>query len=215
MYHYFYDPDLGESGLDANWMSIHSFEEQVRFLTENGYYFPDWEEVAGHVAGSVALPDKSVVIISDDGHESFFRLAIPVIERYGARATGAVIAKDYTREQLDAWRSDHIFFQSHSYDMHRGGTSGIGHNGRLLSATEEEIREDLALSEERIGTKAVYVYPFGDSTEFVRGVLRENGVRLAFTTQNGRCYPGQDPLLLPRVRMAGGQTIEGFAWLVR
>ena len=40
------------------------------------------------------------------------------------------------------------------------------------------------------------------------------GFLCAVTTDEGKAYPGDDPLLLPRVRMSLGQTLEEFIYMV-
>ena len=66
MYHFFYDKNVSK-GSDSNWLEISIFEEQMKYLSENNYYFPSWEEVADYVDGKISLPAKSVVITADAG----------------------------------------------------------------------------------------------------------------------------------------------------
>ena len=42
MYHFFYDKSK-DSGKDGNWIEISNFEEQMKYLAENDFYFPTWE----------------------------------------------------------------------------------------------------------------------------------------------------------------------------
>ena len=66
MYHFFYDKNNIPSKIDGNYMEIHDFEEQLKYLTENNYYFPTWEEVENYVKGKSCLPVHSIVITVDD-----------------------------------------------------------------------------------------------------------------------------------------------------
>lgn len=45
MYHFFYDKNQG-SGQDNNWMEISDFEAQMKYLSDNNFYFPTWEDSA-------------------------------------------------------------------------------------------------------------------------------------------------------------------------
>ena len=56
MYHFFYDKSKGETGQDGNWVEISNFEEQMKYLSENGFYFPIWQEVEDYIDGKQELP---------------------------------------------------------------------------------------------------------------------------------------------------------------
>ena len=45
MYHFFYDSSNGQNGIDSNWIDIKKFEEQIKYLVDNDYYFPTWKEI--------------------------------------------------------------------------------------------------------------------------------------------------------------------------
>ena len=81
MYHFFYDKSK-DSGKDGNWIEISNFEEQMKYLAENDFYFPTWEQVENYIDGKQELPEKSIVITVDDGDPSFFELAVPIIQKY-------------------------------------------------------------------------------------------------------------------------------------
>ena len=66
MYHFFYDKSK-ETDKDGNWIEISNFEEQMKYLAENDFYFPTWEQVENYIDGKQELPEKSVVITVDDG----------------------------------------------------------------------------------------------------------------------------------------------------
>jgi peptidoglycan/xylan/chitin deacetylase (PgdA/CDA1 family) len=212
MYHYFYDPEQGETGADGNWMNIHEFESHLAYFKENNYYFPDWEEVDAYIRGDIILPEHSVVLTSDDGDESFYRLAAPLVKQYDAKITAFVIGVYFDPSVMKSVDPESVSFQSHSFDMHRGGSGG---GPRLLSATTDEIASDVQQGDALLGTKMVFCYPYGKFDEKAKKTLSENGVRLAFAIKNARAYPMMDPMELPRVRMSDGGTPEGFRWQVR
>ncbi len=59
----------------------------MKYLSENNYYFPTWDEVASFIDGKQVLPEKSVVITIDDGQSSVFEYAYPILEKYNVKAT--------------------------------------------------------------------------------------------------------------------------------
>lgn len=207
MYHFFYDEQAGEKTTNNNYMEIHDFEEQIKYLAENDYYVPTWEEVLGYINGKNGLPLKSVVITVDDGDASFFKLAVPILEKYNFQATSFLIASWY-EGQLENYVSSNVDFQSHSYNMHKSGSNG---KGAFLTLSYEKACEDLELSRSIIGEDCkVFCYPFGHFDDNCKKTLTDCNFILAFTTQGGRVFPGNDPLELPRVRTSLGDSLNSF-----
>lgn len=208
MYHFFYDASAGETGKDSNFMEIHDFEEQIKYLSENEYYVPTWEEVLGYIKGENGLPLKSIVITVDDGDESFFRLAVPVLEKYNFTATSFLITSWYTSPLDRAKYPSVIDFQSHSHNMHIPGSNG---KGAFLTIDYNSACKDLETSRSIIGDDCrVFCYPFGHFNDSCKKTLKDCNYILAFTTQGGRVFPGDDPYELSRVRMSKGDSLNAF-----
>ncbi len=211
MYHYFYDKTTGSKAKNSNWMEISKFEEQLKYLQENDYYYPTWEEVADFVDGKVDLPEKSVVITMDDGHKSLYDLAIPLLDKYNIPATAFIITKDFDPAYLEKYANSTIIFGSHTDNMHRpGGT--IGHGGIFPALSLEDGIDDLEKSIKKLGGKVeALAYPYGDCTEKTKQAAEEAGFKVAFTTVNKKITPGMNKYELPRVRMYTEITIQEFA----
>lgn len=207
MYHFFYDEAAGETATDNNYMEIKSFEEQVKYLAENNYYVPTWEEVEDFVNGKKGLPEKSVIITVDDGDESFFRLAVPILKKYNFYATSFIITSWYPH-MITAENAEVVDFQSHSDNMHKSGSNG---KGAMLTLSYEEVCKDLENSRSVIGdTCRVYCYPFGHYNNNAKKELEDCNYKLAFTVEGGRVTPGLDCLQLPRIRMSKGDSLNSF-----
>lgn len=208
MYHFFYDKNTGDTGKDGNYMEIHDFEEQLKYLTENNYYFPTWEEVKNYIDGKSCLPAHSIVITVDDGDKTFFDLAVPIIEKYDVKVTSFVVTSWIEDSNyLKQFDSNKIIFESHSHDMHRSGTDG---KGRFLSLSHDEAYSDVTTSQSFIGSSKVFCYPFGHYNDSCVQVLKDAGYNLAFTTKYGRVRPGDKPYELSRIRMSKGDSLKTF-----
>lgn len=206
MYHFFYDKEAGETGRDNNYMEIHDFEEQIKYLSENNYYVPTWDEVLGYINKENGLPEKSVVITVDDGDESFFRLAVPILDKYNFKATSFAITSWYTIPQNQDLHN--VDLQSHSHDMHKAGKDG---KGAFLTMSYEDACNDLNTSRSILGDSCcVFCYPFGHFNNNCKKVLKDCNYSLAFTTAGGRVFPGSDVYELPRVRMSKGISLNSF-----
>ncbi len=211
MYHYFYDKTLTD-GKNNNYMEIHDFEEQMKYLKENDFYFPTYQELLDFVNEKITLPDKSVIITIDDGQSSFFELAVPIINKYKVKVTSFIIGKNGNK--FKNYLSNNITYQSHTYNMHRGGCTG-GHGGIFQCINYSEGLDDLKKSIEQLGSSDALAYPYGDINDNTKKITKDAGFKVAFTTKYGYVKPGMDPLELPRVRMSKGVTLKAFKQIVK
>lgn len=214
MYHYVYEKENPPKDLNNNYIEVRALEEEVKYLVENDYYFPTWEEVRQYVEGNLLLPEKSVVLTFDDGAKSFLKLGIPVFEKYKVPATSFLITSKDGEAKVKEYKNDYVVFQSHSHNMHRGG-GNIGHGGIFTAMGHEDAVADLKKSIEICGNGDALAYPYGDYTEDCKKAVSDAGFSCAVTTENRRAKVGDDPLLLPRVRMLLGQSLDSFINLVK
>lgn len=210
MYHFFYDKTKNPT-TDANYTEITKFEEQIKYIKENNYYIPSWDELQQFIDNKIKLPEKSIIITVDDGSETFFYLAIPILQKYDINATSFIISSWYDKNTLkDIINTyDTIDFQSHTHDMHRGGCSG-GHGGLFRCIDYEDGMNDLKKSKEYLGKNDVMCYPFGDFTDNTLRITKDSGYKLGFTTEYGKVKPGMDKLKLPRIRISNNMSLNDF-----
>lgn len=209
MYHYFYDKTAGETGKNSNYMEIHDFEEQMKYLKENDYYFPSWQEIADYVDGKISLPTKSIVVTIDDGQYTFFNLALPILNKYGIKATPFIITSKAGGKKVAKYQYPNITYQSHTHEMHQGGCSG-GRGGLFRCIDYDKGVADLKKSIEIVGSNDAIAYPFGDVTDNVLKITKGAGFKVGVTIKYGKAKPGMDRYQLPRIRMYKGISLSGF-----
>lgn len=216
MYHYVYDEADPPEDLQKrykNYIEQKDLIEEFEWLKAEGYYFPTWEEVRRYVDGELILPEKSIVLTFDDAAKSFLEYGVPVLEQCQLPITSFIVTAWNGEEKVAEYASDTITFQSHSHNMHQAG-GNIGHGGIFTALSHDEALEDLLTSIEICGNGDAFAYPYGDYTQECRDVVEEAGFLCAVTTEYGKAYPGDDPLLLPRVRMSVDQSLEQFQSMV-
>ncbi len=212
MYHFFYDSSKGETARDGNWIDVSKFESHLKYLTENNYYFPTWNEVSDYIDGKIYLPKKSVVLTVDDGDESFFKVALPVIKKYNIKITEFLVTS-WNGWYSSDYPADQVSYQSHSDNMHRAGSNG---KGIMTSLSLNDIVADLNQSRDVIGKNSciVFCYPFGQFNDTAKKAVKQAGFLLAFTTEGGRVKPNMDKYELPRVRITTNTNLENFKSLL-
>src|SRR5262245_33560816 len=160
----------GSSKMD---ISPAKLETQLEWLRSNGRPVVRLSDLAAFLAGKRALPKGAVVITFDDGYDSVYRYALPLLRKYDASAT-LFVYTDFigSRDglswaQLDEMqRSGLIDIQSHSKS--HVNLSDIDSNRSRL---DTELRQPRALIERSLGAAGANVrhlaYPYGDATEAV------------------------------------------------
>lgn len=204
MYHFFYDNSKYWKQ-DNNWLKISDFEEQVKYMTENDFYFPTWDEVSKYIDGEIKLPSKSVVLTVDDGDDSFFDLAVPVLQKYKVPATSFVITSWYGG-RYDP-KMEYVVWESHSDKMHEAGANG---KGKMVNYTYDQIVEDVKYSSAILGGANVFCYPFGHYNDTAIKALKDSNYILAFTVEGGRVTKKSNKFKLPRVRVSDGNSLNYF-----
>lgn len=214
MYHWVYTAMAPPEDLDGNYILDTDLEQHLQYLQANDYYYPSFQEVRAFVDGTHSLPEKSIVLTFDDGEQGFLDYGVPLLNEYEVPATSFLICSDGDAAyKAEAYASEFVRFQSHSYDMHRAGSS-VGQGGILHAMSQQEIYDDALAAEEILGDVEAMAYPFGDNNETAWAALEEAGVLCAFTVQNDRISPGENPYALDRVRISGSYTLDGFVNLV-
>lgn len=228
MYHHLApEPDPKDYGLVIDPVE---FAAQMACIKASGYYTPSLQELADFINKDAPLPAKSVVITFDDGYESNYTYAFPVLQEYGLRAVifpignlirldGATAAgwhsylTDVQMQEMQA--SGLIEFGSHTYAMH-----DYRQDKPLLELeSTEKIIADLERGEALFAKidlprSLAIAYPFGRYGQKAIAACEQMNYQLAFTTKPGRVSRDSSLLELPRMRASGGLSKDEFAKLI-
>ncbi|MGI5824244.1 MAG: polysaccharide deacetylase family protein [Bacillota bacterium] len=146
------------------------FEEQMKWLHDNGYQTLFVSELADLLKSEADLPEKSVVITFDDGYASNYVYAYPILKKYGLKANIAPVVRDSekisggSKEAYSDYELPHLDFAqlkemqnsgvfeigSHSYDGHgnvnvdmKGNTAAFFVNYKVNTKTGyKETKEE-------------------------------------------------------------------------
>ena len=211
MYHFFYDEKAGEKKLDNNWLEINDFKEQLEYLNDNNFISLNMKEIYLYTKGLAQVPNKSYGLTIDDGNESVYRLAYPLLLENNIKATNFVIGGwmgEYMPYEFIEMRMNNVEPQSHSFLMHESGCPNS--KGKLICADEETVFQDTLMSLQYVDSGFSYCYPFGHYSEDKFAPMQKAGVRLAFTTEYGKITQGDNLMKLPRIRISADDSIEAY-----
>jgi peptidoglycan/xylan/chitin deacetylase (PgdA/CDA1 family) len=173
--------------------------------------------------GACPLPAGAIALTFDDGFQDNFTHALPVLERFGFRATFFVVTSYVgSSGTLERYRgccaADRMLDWEQVCSMRARGQA-IGGHGRthrelaLLSdadthAEAEGCSRDI---EARTGERpSLFCYPRGSESAAVRKIVGEAGFEAACTVHPGPNPPGIDLLALRRTEISADDTIAEF-----
>lgn len=181
------------------------FEEDLKYLTKNGYKTVTVSDLVDYVYHGGDLPQRCVMLTFDDGCYNNYYYAYPLLGEYQCRAvispiasaterftqsesisvTYGYISDENIREMVS---SGLVEIQNHSYDMHRltprrGAEQKIGESD---SEYREAITSDIKkaqnyLSENAGVTPECFVYPFGAKSGATLDIIKELGFMCTLT----------------------------------
>ncbi len=189
-------------------LTVEQFEKDLIYLKQKGYKTVTVQQLVDYSNGKCDLPEKSVMITFDDGCETVYEYALPLLEKYGFSAVcfiiGAVTDKyseindhNLTYSNLD-WNAVKalsnggvIEIQSHTYNLHdntkvRSGlkktkNESFEQYSEFLTADTVKMKEKML---ENIGKEPVAIaYPFGSYSKETADILKLNGIKVAFTCE--------------------------------
>lgn len=188
------------------------FEEQVKFLNQSGYTFLHVSEVESALREGKPLPERAIAITMDDGYRDNFTEALPILTKYGAKATIFMVTNNFEAKERLSWADarqmlrEKMSFQSHT----------VSHPDLTTLNPERldfELIESKRVLESGLGTKVTSVaYPAGAFNRAVSKASEKAGYLAAWKKGGGPVYPvnATTPYELPRIRIHGHTDFEKF-----
>ncbi len=198
MYHNITDKSYG----DKYTVTAAELEEDLKYISENGYTAIGLNDLINYTEGKGKLPQKPIIITFDDGFESLYTLGLPLFKKYNCKAVAAVIGS-YT--QLFTDNEDHnieyshlnweeinemaksglIEIQNHTYDLHeiKNGRKGAAQkNGESIENYKKVLEEDVKRLNKDVlsytGQEPTsFIYPYGNFNENTEKLIEEMGFK--------------------------------------
>ncbi len=242
MYHHF---TTDKSKTSSVVVHRDEFRSQLRALKAAGFAAIRQQDLLAFLKGDqrVKLPEKSVLITIDDGYESSFDLAYPVLlqERvyaslfavtsYRGQTLGAI--PHFSWEQAsEMYQSGFIDIQSHTDNLHYYGKTQWGAKPALTYALQingkpenkfayekriyDDLRKSRSLIEQHVGNKVFALsYPFGSYNSTVINRATAARYSLMYTVTPGIIQKSSNPAKLPRINVDGKDTAKALLDKIR
>lgn len=180
------------------------FEDDLRFLTQNGYTTVTIEQLIAYTKGGT-LPEKPVLLTFDDGYLNNHLYGTPLLQTYGCQAVLSPIVSETVRysalndrspayaqvtwNDLRTMRDTGCWdIQNHTYALHtytdRNGSSRLPFESLEAYATvlQADIGQAQTLLQREVNiTPRAFAYPFGAIGKGEREILQDMGFAVTLT----------------------------------
>ncbi|MEW9698328.1 polysaccharide deacetylase family protein [Paenibacillus sp. SI8] len=220
MYHHIHDKDTSSGTITTA-----LFQEQLQSLLSKGYHFISLHEFKMYMEGA-SVPSNAVLVTFDDGYQSFYTSAYPILKSLRIPAVNFVITNDLanpmgsyipsmSKEQIREMThaTNFIDIGCHTDNLHHKLPNGqaalvgrLDQNGQQESedAYKQRVSKDTnacvgklkGLTDAPLDTMA---YPFGITSPEATSLIQQAGIRYAFTISPEMATRSADPLRIPRI----------------
>lgn len=189
------------------------FEQDLKYLSDNGYTAIFLSELVDHFENGTALPEKPIILTFDDGYLNNYTYAYPLLQKYNMKAVISPIGLSADDAENEEYRSPLwsqctwdqlremsdsglVEIQNHTYNLHKlnGGAKGAAaKSGESNDEYRKRLSEDIITANnkitEKIGiTPCAFVYPFGAKSETTEAILRSLGFKAILDCESKMNY---------------------------
>jgi peptidoglycan/xylan/chitin deacetylase (PgdA/CDA1 family) len=183
----------------ALYVTPDGFEQQLKYLRDNGYRSISFADLADALEFGAKLPERPVILSFDDGWENQFRHGFPLLQKYGFSGTFYIVSgyldhqNFMTTEQLNTMMAAGMVVGSHS----RTHPALAGFGGARL---KDEVAGSKAWLEDHFGIAIdTFAYPYGSYTAAVAAATKAAGYRTARTVDIGTRASADNLATLPAI----------------
>lgn len=215
---------VSETQRDPFCVTPRDFERQVASLAETGRAV-SLEDIRRFVSGEQDLPGHACLVTIDDGMQSTYEQAVPILVKHGVPAA-LFVSSNLMGRTIDGAEEPYMSWaQLRELSVQPGIAIGShAHTHRSLGAmapdeAKSEIETSKRTLEDQLGQPVYsFAYPFGTTGDFDTGtdeLVRDAGFTVAFNSIHGSIRRGMNPVSLPRVKVEGGEPQPLFELVSR
>ncbi len=212
MYHHLADLPPGSGELDREWtVSPKNFAAQMEMLQARGFHSITMSALAAHLQKGKPVPSKPIVISFDDGWETDYTVAFPVLKRNHLTGTFYVYTSGIDHGAFLKW--------SEIDEMARAGMEFGSHtvsHAHLKSLPADEAKKEIvdskATLEKHLGRPiTTFDYPFGEYNASVTELVKNAGYETAVTIAAGYKQRAEDIFTLHRTRVSFPDSLQDLS----
>ena len=218
MYHYVSELPSGADNIRRGLtVTPELFKQHMQYLHDQGYTTISLYDLNDALTKGTALPPKPIILTFDDGYSDAYANVFPVLKQFGFVGTFFIITSrpdandpaymtwSQIKEMSDAGMSmephtkDHLDLRQRDHDF-------------LIYQIQGSIE---SLSAYTGHIPHMFAYPVGHYDKAALKVAKELDIWIAVSTANGDTETTSGRLHLPRLRISGNMSAQGFAAMLR
>lgn len=196
-------------------MTAQQFTEEMQYLSENKFHSVTLDQFYAAKYRGAKLPSRPVILTFDDGYESNYTNAFPVLQKYGFHATIFMISSFIGRkgfmtqqELTDMQSSGLVQVESHTVD-----------HKNLSKLTQVQVMAEVVKSKQVLTAVMhhpvlYFCYPDGGYNWTSTAAVRRAGYLLATSTDQGYASLSDNPYTLKRIVIHAGFPLSKVAQLL-
>jgi len=215
MYHAIEDADnpagAKDPGEQLYVLRVSQFREQMEYLYKEGYT----THLLDEIQQLEKLPEKAVVLTFDDGHESNFTLALPILQEFGFKAHFFITT---------GWiGSSHFMTEEHIRGLYQAGmvigSHGVTH--RFLPDLPEDVVKAELIDSKTVLENCVNVpvsslsYPGGRMNKLTQCAVQTIGYEYICTSVPQLHQQTADRTHIHRFAVNADMTLDSFTALIQ
>lgn len=186
---------------------IATFKDHMKMLADSGYHAISPDQLYAYLTTGAKLPEKPVMLTFDDGDLTQYTNALPVLDKYGFKASFYImtvaIGRRGKQHYMDKTQLKDLSDKGHVIAAHTWDHQNV----KKLVTPEDwktQLEEPKAKLEEITGKPVRhFAYPFGLWKEESLPEVKKRGYLTAYQLAEKKMNPN-DPLMSIRRIIAGG-----------
>lgn len=203
MYHAIHTMDPSEAPNANLIVDPKVFEEQVKAMADDGYYFLTPEEAYRVLDKNEKPANKVVWLTFDDSMIDFYQIAYPIMKKYKVKATNNVITSytdekrvsNLSLEQMTEMKKNGMSFQDHT--VNHPDLSQESSESQTAELKDSKTYLDTNLNQETIAV----AYPSGRYSDSTLEIAKSLNYKLGVTTNEGLASASDGLFSLNRIRI--------------
>lgn len=179
--------------------------DDLNYIKSNGFETITPSDLVNYFDNNVPLPKKPIMLTFDDGHESFYKYAYPLLKEYEMKAVLSIVGEyteNYSKNEdhnvlysYSNWKqinelanSPYVEIANHTYNLHKmDSRKGVSKkNGETIEQYEKFLKNDILKLQENITkytaiTPKTFTYPFGRYSKETKEIIKNLGFRCILT----------------------------------
>ena len=206
MYHVINPPPAGAK-FPGLYVSRSELKAQVRALAQAGFHAVTMDQMLAHWLKGAWLPAKPIVLSFDNGYQSQYSNALPVLRSVGWVGVENIQLTGLPPSQGGMSQAQVRGLLAAGWEL---DTQGFSH-ADLITLSPSELHYQVAVARREVARRYGvpvnwFCYPSGHYNATVIAEVRAAGYVGSTTVVPGWAGPSEDPYRLPRLRVLGGTS---------